>query len=137
MNTHKYLLILCIKFGIKNQKIVPANSIIKITFFFHSNCGIRDPSWCEIQHFIKFLDVQLESCEVSVFCNEMLIGDVMSGLKSFVVKFMIRMSRDFATSSLQGKVARENLEDVEATDREEEGNLEQYQIAIRRRWERK
>ena len=67
----------------------------------------------------------------------MLIGDVMSGLKSFVVKFMIRMSRDFATSSLQGEVARENLEDVEATDGEEEGNLEQYQIAIRRRWERK
>ena len=62
----------------------------------------------------------------------------MSGLKSFVVKFMIRMSRDFATSSLQGEVARENLEDMEAMDgEEEEGNLEQYQIAIRRRWERK
>ena len=61
----------------------------------------------------------------------------MSGLKSFVVKFMIRMSRDFATSSLQGEVARENLEDMEATDGEEEGNLEQYQIAIRRHWERK
>jgi hypothetical protein len=67
----------------------------------------------------------------------MLIGDVISGLRSFVVKFMIRMSRDFATSSLQGEVARENLEEVEATDGEEEGNLEQYQIAIRRRWERK
>ena len=74
---------------------------------------------------------------MSVFCDEMLVGDVMSGLKSFVVKFMIRMSRDFATSSLQGEVARENLEDMEATDGEEEGNLEQYQIAIRRRWERK
>ena len=74
---------------------------------------------------------------MSVFCDKMLVGDVMSGLKSFVVKFMIRMSRDFATSSLQGEVARENLEDMEATDGEEEGNLEQYQIAIRRRWERK
>ena len=71
-----------------------------------------------------------------MFCDEMLVGDVMSGLKSFVVKFMIRMSRDFATSSLQGEVARENLEDVEM-DGEEEDNLEQYQIAIRRRWERK
>ena len=67
----------------------------------------------------------------------MFIGDIMSGLKSFVVKFMIRMSRDFATSSLQGEVARENLEDMEDTDVEEEGDLEQYQIAIRRRWERK
>ena len=71
-----------------------------------------------------------------MFCDEMFVGDIMSGLKSFVVKFMIRMSRDFATSSLQGEVARENLEDVEM-DGEEEDNLEQYQIATRRRWERK
>ncbi len=72
-----------------------------------------------------------------MFCDEMFIADVMSGLKSFVVKFMIRMSRDFATSSLQGEVARENLEHVEDTDGGEKGSLEQYQIAIRRRWERK
>jgi hypothetical protein len=61
----------------------------------------------------------------------------MSGLKSFIVKFMICMSRDFATSSLQGEVARENLEDVDATDGEEEGQLKQYEIAGRRRWEEK
>ena len=66
----------------------------------------------------------------------MFVGDVMSGLKSFVVKFMIRMSRDFATSSLQGEVARENLETMEV-DGEAEENLEQYQIAGRRRWETK
>ena len=82
------------------------------------------------------MDIQLKSCEESVFCDEMFIGDVMSGLKSFVVKFMIRMSRDFATSSLQGEVARENLETMEV-DGEEEENLEQYQIAGRRRWETK
>ena len=70
-----------------------------------------------------------------MFCDEMFVGDVMSGLKSFVVKFMIRMSRDFATSSLQGEVARENLEEVEVDDGGD--NLEQYQIAIRRRWERR
>ena len=28
-----------------------------------------------------------------MFCNENLVGDVMSGLKGFVVKFMISMSR--------------------------------------------
>ena len=72
-----------------------------------------------------------------MFCDEMFVGDVMSGLKSFVVKFMIRMSRDFATSSLQGEVSRENLEDMAETDGAEEDNLEEYQIAIRRRWERK
>ena len=111
--------------------------ICNIFFPSHSNCGIKDPSWCEIRHFIKFLDVQLQACEASVFCDEVHVGDIMSGLKSFVVKFMIRMSRDFATSSLQGEVVRENLEEMEATGGEEESNLEQYQIAFRRRWERK
>ena len=28
-----------------------------------------------------------------MFCDETLVGDVMSGLKGFVVKFMIRMSQ--------------------------------------------
>ena len=28
-----------------------------------------------------------------MFCDETLVGDVMSGLKSFVVTFMIRMSK--------------------------------------------
>ena len=59
----------------------------------HSKCGIRDPSWSEIHHFTKFLNIQLKACELSVFCDERLVGDVMSGLKSFVVKFMIRMSQ--------------------------------------------
>ena len=96
-----------------------------------SNCGMKDPSWLEIRHFIKFLDVQLQSCEESVYCDETLVGDVMSGLKSFVVKFMVHMSRDFATSSLQGEVAREEglVED------NENGNLGQYQIVRRRCWE--
>ena len=57
------------------------------------HCGVQDPSWSEINHFTKFLNLQLESCEKSVFCDETLVGDVMSGLKGFVVKFMIRMSR--------------------------------------------
>ena len=54
---------------------------------------MRDPSWSEIRHFVKFLDLQLESCEESVFTDHTFVGDVMAGLKEFVVKFMIRMSR--------------------------------------------
>ena len=42
---------------------------------------------------MKFLDLQLQSCEESVFTNIEFVGDVMAGLKGFVVKFMIRMSR--------------------------------------------
>ena len=54
---------------------------------------MKDPSWSEIRHFIKFLDLQLQSCERSYFTNEDFVGDVLSGFKTFVVKFMIRMSR--------------------------------------------
>ena len=48
-----------------------------------------NPSWAEISHFTQFLNLQLESCERS---NFMRIKNLFSGLKSFVVKFMIRMS---------------------------------------------
>ena len=58
-----------------------------------SNCGVRNPSWSEIRHFVHFLDIQLKSCERSVFCDQTFVGDVMSGLKGFVVTFMMRMSR--------------------------------------------
>ena len=54
-----------------------------------------NPSWLEIKHFVTFLNRQLDSCEQSVFCDDSLVGDVLKGLKSFVVKFMIRMSKVF------------------------------------------
>ena len=65
----------------------------RIISFIHSLIGVRDPSWSEIRHFVKFLNLQLKSCEESVFTDPILTGDVMAGLKGFVVKFMIRMSR--------------------------------------------
>ena len=54
---------------------------------------MTDPSWSELIHFVQFLDLQLRSCEVSVFCNEELVRDVLAGLKTFIVKFMVRMSK--------------------------------------------
>ena len=42
---------------------------------------------------MKFLDIQLESCQNSIFTDVNLVGDVMEGLKGFVVKFMMCMSR--------------------------------------------
>ena len=54
---------------------------------------MKDPSWSELKHFVEFLNTQLRSCENSIFCNKNIVGDVMSGLKTFVVKFMIRMSK--------------------------------------------
>lgn len=82
---------------------------------------------------MKFLDVQLQACENSVFCDITLVGDILSGLKDFVVKFMIRMSRDFATSSLKGEVAREEVDGVHMSS----NDLEQYQIESRKCWEQR
>jgi hypothetical protein len=62
-------------------------------FISHRNCGVEDPTWSEIHHFAKFLSLQLEACEESVFCQEVFVGDTMPGFKGFVVKFMISMSR--------------------------------------------
>jgi MoxR-like ATPase len=64
-----------------------------------------------------------------VFTNEDMVGDIMSGFKTFVVKFMIRMSKDFATSSLKGEVAAENQE----TGKYDE--LQDLQIDTRKQWE--
>ena len=71
------------------------HQLYKSCFLFSicSYCGVKDPSWAELRHFVWFLDRQLESCEGSVFTNEEIVGDVMTGFKTFVVKFMIRMSR--------------------------------------------
>ena len=64
-----------------------------LNFLSHRQCGVHDPSWAELRHFVWFLDTQIKACEKSIFCNEDIVGDVMSGLKTFVVKFMIRMSK--------------------------------------------
>ncbi len=53
---------------------------------------MADPSWSEVRHFVNFLDLQLKSCQESVYTRPEIVEDVLSGLKAFVVKFMIRMS---------------------------------------------
>ncbi|MED6241326.1 hypothetical protein ATANTOWER_009228, partial [Ataeniobius toweri] len=67
-------------------------------FLFY--CGVLDPSWAELRNFVWFLDLQLQDCENSVFCNVEFVGDTLQGFKNFVVEFMILMSKDFATPSL-------------------------------------
>ncbi|XP_058845819.1 E3 ubiquitin-protein ligase rnf213-alpha-like isoform X2 [Acipenser ruthenus] len=67
-------------------------------FFIY--CGIVDPSWSELRNFAWFLNLQLQDCERSVFCNFNFTGDTLQGFKNFVVDFMILMAKDFATPSL-------------------------------------
>jgi len=73
-------------------------------------CSIEDPSWSELSHFSKFLNTQLHDCERSYYLNMEDIEGInqaelaqlkIFGFKHFVVRFMIRMSQDFATPSLK------------------------------------
>ncbi|XP_065826355.1 E3 ubiquitin-protein ligase RNF213-like isoform X3 [Oscarella lobularis] len=88
-----------------------------------THCGVPSPSWAILRHFINFLSNQLRDCEQSDFCNPDAYGDDLPGFKNFVMKLVIRMSRDFSTPSLSADLTR-----MEAA-----GNLQQYQL--RRRWE--
>ena len=75
--------------------------MVKILHFLHRHCGIPDPSWSEIRHFVSFLNSQLRDCEQSCYCNMKLMRAVLAGpdvlnlegFRSFVVRFMIQMSR--------------------------------------------
>ena len=54
------------------------------------------------------------------------------GMKEFVTKFMIRMSKDFATPSLEGEVARKKQSSIK-----QQGQLHQYRIDSKKLWEEK
>ncbi|XP_022806308.1 E3 ubiquitin-protein ligase rnf213-alpha-like [Stylophora pistillata] len=103
-----------------------------------SNCGIPDPSWSEIRHFVSFLNSQLRDCEQSFYCDMQLMRSILEGpnvlnlkgFRSFVVRFMIQMSRDFATPSLTEENTVFYAEDDAELERRE---IEQFQL--RRRWE--
>ena len=50
--------------------------------------GITHPTWRELCNFIEFLNYQLYVAEQSVHLN-----GTIPGLKAFIVKFLIRMSK--------------------------------------------
>ncbi|XP_069130639.1 E3 ubiquitin-protein ligase rnf213-alpha-like isoform X2 [Argopecten irradians] len=64
-----------------------------------SNCGVQDPSWAELKQFASFLNVQLTAFTKSIFCSEAVAPDL-PGFSDFVKIFMVQMSQDFATRSL-------------------------------------
>ena len=64
-------------------------------------CPVQDnPSWAEVKHFAAFLNAQLEMMEKSSFCNYELMKNNLPGIKTFVVDFLIQMSRDFSSRSV-------------------------------------
>ena len=67
---------------------------------YFDDCGVTDPSWMELRHFLWFLNAQLEDCESSVFCQLSNVADALPGFKKFVVQFMLKMSKVLATHNL-------------------------------------
>lgn len=88
------------------------------------------PSWSEIMHFASFLNTQLTDSENSAFCQRQ-NSDILPGFKTFVVKFMIQMSHDFALPSLQ--ISDCSALRLNEQNQQAEFNLEQ--LNMRRKWE--
>lgn len=69
------------------------DSICSLVFILFRNCGVRNPSWSELRCFVNFLNYQLRDCENSAFCNSTLTEGDLEGFRTFVVDFMIIMSK--------------------------------------------
>ena len=61
-------------------------------YFIYSRCNMLHPSWAELAQFVRFLYVQLNDCQSSIYCNQEFFGKD-TDFKTFVVEFMIRMSQ--------------------------------------------
>jgi len=59
---------------------------------FCRNCGLEDPTWSELRHYVHFLSSQLTKVLASPFCGPSLAREL-PGFKSFVVKFMLTMAK--------------------------------------------
>ncbi|KAK3585578.1 hypothetical protein CHS0354_036765 [Potamilus streckersoni] len=105
------------------------------------HCGVPDPSWAELHHFVWFFNTQLRDFEKSSFCSEAVAEDL-PGFSRFVLRFLIQMSRDFSTRSLEMSeespttrmdIDQEDEGENEGRDEEGEEGLAQYKM--RRTWE--
>ncbi|KAL3881513.1 hypothetical protein ACJMK2_027945, partial [Sinanodonta woodiana] len=113
------------------------------------HCGVPDPSWAELHHFVWFLNTQLRDFRESSFCSATVAEDL-PGFSTFVLKFLIQMSRDFSTRSLQmseespailmnvdeeEEGAEEDEEEGEEEEQEDEGEEVLAKYQMRRTWE--
>ncbi|XP_077976279.1 E3 ubiquitin-protein ligase rnf213-alpha-like isoform X2 [Styela clava] len=103
----------------------------ELTGVLLKHCCMYNPSWAQLRHFASFLNVQLQNCENSIFCDKSIVGQELQGLKAFAVRFMIRMSQDFATPSLN--ISDESSADFDKSDKDVADGLQIYQF--RRKWE--
>ena len=88
-----------------------------------NHCCLQKPTWMELTHFASFLNAQLLSSETSIYCNAALMKEDLPGMKLFVIRFLIQMSKDFATRS------------VEVSDQSQGQGFSKPDIKDRQRWE--
>ncbi|XP_052242488.1 E3 ubiquitin-protein ligase rnf213-alpha-like, partial [Dreissena polymorpha] len=63
------------------------------------HCGVKNPSWSELNHFVWFLNTQLVDFEQNQFVT-IAAAKYLPGFTKFVLLFLIQMSKDFSTRSL-------------------------------------
>jgi hypothetical protein len=56
-------------------------------------CGVQNPSWSELTHFVFFLNKQLQDFQKSVYCDTKAMGQDLPEFSVFVLRFLIQMSR--------------------------------------------
>ncbi|XP_022806306.1 E3 ubiquitin-protein ligase RNF213-like [Stylophora pistillata] len=96
------------------------------------NCGVENPSWSELRYFVNFLNYQLRDCEESTFCKTSLVEDTLEGFRTFVVNFMIIMSKDFSMRSLTDK----DTSQIHGASAGSEEEQDIVPFLLRRRWEK-
>ncbi|XP_052239407.1 E3 ubiquitin-protein ligase rnf213-alpha-like [Dreissena polymorpha] len=96
-------------------------------------CGAKDPSWSELTHFVRFLNKQLSDYEQNVFVGPLVAGDL-PGFANFVLRFLLQMSKDFATQSFN--MSDESQGSVTASPKTT-GTADNLinQFSLRRTWE--
>ncbi|XP_053396017.1 E3 ubiquitin-protein ligase rnf213-alpha-like [Mercenaria mercenaria] len=99
-------------------------------------CGIQDPSWSELHHFVWFLNTQLVDFKENDFVSRA-AADILPGFSTFVLRFLIQMSKDFSTRSLyiseESPGLRHCPQVMETDDEETDDIVQLYQM--RRTWE--
>jgi len=87
------------------------------------SCPVENPAWTELTNFASFLNAKLSSSEHSIFCNSDLMREDFPGMKTFVIKSLVQMSRDFSTRS------------VKISDQSQCDEITNLDIEKRRKWE--
>ncbi|KAH3735719.1 hypothetical protein DPMN_042254 [Dreissena polymorpha] len=99
-------------------------------------CGVKNPSWSELHHFVWFLNTQLVDFEQNAFVG-MAAAEDLPGFATFVLRFLMQMSKDFSTRSL--KISEESpgcapLDDMNEEEEEDDETV-LNRLSLRRTWE--